>query len=116
MPNRPNMEREQHWREVIRKQQSSNLSIAAFCRQHKIAPVTFFAWRRKLAASQRSRKTHQAADTTDSSAKFISLDLSSVTSQSQYKITLPNGCQIAVPTQFDMHSLRELLRLLQEQC
>jgi transposase-like protein len=36
------------WRELIRQQQDSGLSIARFCDRHCVAVSTFFFWRRKL--------------------------------------------------------------------
>lgn len=42
-------EREQLWREVIRDQTASGLSISAFCRDRNVSPASFFNWRRKLA-------------------------------------------------------------------
>lgn len=42
-------ERERVWREVIRDQAASGLSISAFCRDRKLSPASFFKWRRKLA-------------------------------------------------------------------
>ncbi len=42
-------ERWRSWREVIRQQEQSGLSVAAFCREGQVAPASFFAWRRKLA-------------------------------------------------------------------
>ena len=38
----------EQWREIIRQQRGSRLSVAAFCRRAKVAPASFFAWRRKL--------------------------------------------------------------------
>jgi hypothetical protein len=42
-------EREGVWREVMRDQAASGLSISAFCRDRKLSPASFFNWRRKLA-------------------------------------------------------------------
>ncbi len=36
------------WRELIRQQQDSGLSIARFCGRHSVAVSSFFFWRRKL--------------------------------------------------------------------
>lgn len=47
------LERWQFWREVIRRQEASGLSVAAFCRQEQVAPASFFAWRKKLAEADR---------------------------------------------------------------
>ncbi len=36
------------WREILRRQAGSGLSVAAFCRRSRIAQASFYAWRRKL--------------------------------------------------------------------
>src|SRR5687767_3547021 len=41
----------QKWREIIERQQASGLSIAAFCRDDGVPASSFFAWKRRLAAS-----------------------------------------------------------------
>lgn len=46
-------ERWQSWRDVIRRQAASGLSVAAFCREEQVAPASFFAWRKKLAEADR---------------------------------------------------------------
>jgi hypothetical protein len=39
----------QQWRECIDRQTASGKSVAAFCREHDIAPQTFYWWRKRLA-------------------------------------------------------------------
>jgi hypothetical protein len=39
------------WREILRRQACSGLSVAAFCRRFRIAQGSFYAWRRKLRAA-----------------------------------------------------------------
>lgn len=41
-------ELKQQWKENILKQQQSNLSIATWCRQNRIAVHTFYYWQSKL--------------------------------------------------------------------
>lgn len=36
------------WRELLQNQQSSGLSMAAFCRQQDLRQKSFYYWRRKL--------------------------------------------------------------------
>jgi hypothetical protein len=39
------------WRDLIRRQRASGLSVAAFCRQNGVAGSSFFAWKRKIGPS-----------------------------------------------------------------
>ena len=50
----PSFSVEQQWRERIRRQQASGLTVAAYCRQNRLAESSFFAWKRKLGAVPRA--------------------------------------------------------------
>ena len=39
------------WRDLVERQEASGLSVAAFCRDHRVAASSFFAWKRKLGAT-----------------------------------------------------------------
>lgn len=106
MTRRRNVEREQHWRGVIRDQEASGLSISAFCREHKISAASFFNWRRKIA--QR--------DHGDTAAKFVPLQLHAPPTQRSpgCEVVLPDGCRVIVSTGCDANWLREILEALPE--
>lgn len=36
------------WREIVERQRASGLTVAAFCRDNRVATSSFFAWKRKL--------------------------------------------------------------------
>lgn len=40
--------KERHWREVLRRQQSSGLNVRAFCTRERIAESAFHFWRRTI--------------------------------------------------------------------
>jgi two-component system chemotaxis sensor kinase CheA len=42
------LKREELWRQTIERQQSSGLSIRAFCRWHGVSRTTFYRWRQQL--------------------------------------------------------------------
>ena len=110
MVRRGGKERERYWRGVIRNQKTSGLSISGFCREHKVPAASFFNWRRKLAARERSVELENAA------AQFVALELppSPAATRSGCEVVLPNGCRIIVPTECDAGWLREILGALQE--
>ena len=39
------------WREIVRGQADSGLSVAAYCRRARVPQSSFYAWRRKLRAA-----------------------------------------------------------------
>jgi transposase-like protein len=98
-------EREEYWREVIRDQEASGLSISAFCREHEVSPASFFSWRRKLAAAGREEVAE----------KFLPIELAPPTpsaGQAGFEVALPNGLRVFVPPRFDADALRDLLDAL----
>jgi transposase-like protein len=42
---------EEFWRDAVARQAASGLSVAAFCRDQKLVPVTFYKWRKQLRGS-----------------------------------------------------------------
>ena len=48
---------QRRWRELIRRQGESGLSVRAFCRQEDVREPSFYAWRRKLAGREAAAKT-----------------------------------------------------------
>ena len=67
-------ERERVWREVIRDQAASGLSISAFCRNREVSPASFFNWRRKLAKRESASVATVDARTDDAATSRSSCD------------------------------------------
>lgn len=124
---RRHLERWRYWREVMRRQAESGLSVAAFCREQQVPPASFFAWRKKLAEADQpveSRAPAQGAsgspgrDAKASHAartRFVPIELSPCThSPANFEIVGPDGYRVVVPTPFDAESLREILWVLKE--
>jgi hypothetical protein len=88
------------WREVIRRQQASGLSIAQFCRQEGLAQASFYNWRKKLAA--------------DNDSLFLELELPHLNHAASCEIVLPD-CRVVVPPGFDPDCLRRLLDVLRQE-
>jgi len=43
--------RQKKWAELIRLQEQSGLSVAAFCRKHDLVEQSFYNWRKKLGST-----------------------------------------------------------------
>jgi hypothetical protein len=138
---RRQLERWQFWREVIRRQEASGLSVAAFCREEQVAPASFFAWRKKLAEADQQveqaesgRNANPAPESNASNAapergtsatpgrsanaahaQFVPIELSPwPQNTARFEIVHPDGYRVVVPARFDAESLREILRVLKE--
>ena len=53
MAKRQSGEREAYWRDQVRRQTSSGLSVRRFCEDAGLSEPSFYAWRRRLAERDR---------------------------------------------------------------
>jgi hypothetical protein len=87
-----------YWREHIRKQADSGLTIAEFCGRDGLSTASFHAWNRRLRlsdlANDRSTKTRPPA--------FLPVTLripdDSSTHSFAIEADLPNGIRLRIPT------------------
>ena len=116
MATRRNLERWQSWQDVIRRQEESGLSVAAFCREQQVPPASFFAWRKKLSEADQNVNAASGRDAShEVRAQFVPIAISPVPpSSANFEIVEPDGYRVVVPTRFDAESLREILRVLKE--
>lgn len=93
------------WRERLRRFDSGNLTVAAFCEQDEVSQAAFYAWRKKLPAETRQPTVDRshgniASATTRAprhpeASSFI--PVVSLNSQSRVVLTLTNGVRVEVP-------------------
>jgi len=116
------LERADYWREVIREQEASGLSIAGFCRQRGLGQASFYNWRAKL--------RHQDDPAIPQTAKFVPIELSAMppgqgamdhpattpatADRDDFEVLLGNGRSVRVPARFDPQTLRDLLDVLEK--
>ena len=41
----------EQWQQIVKQHASSGLQIAVFCKQQKLTPSSFYAWRKRLASN-----------------------------------------------------------------
>lgn len=102
MARAPDPELRRWWERLVSLYDSSNLTVAAFCKQHDISTASFYAWRRKL----RDAATPAVAQT----SSFIAVELSPTTGR-PIEVHLPGGVRLEVPSGergFLMDLVREL--------
>jgi hypothetical protein len=89
------------WREIVRGQADSGLSVAAYCRRARVPQSSFYAWRRKLrdAGTFAEVRVTPEADAADGSAAL--------------ELHLPRGRRVIVRPGFDRQTLRDLVATLE---
>ena len=92
-------ERITHWRTVIKKQATSGLSAAAFCREHDISIHQFRWWKRRFKKDNPQSKE----------SGFFQLVPFSISQHSGIRIRLKNGVAIEVEQGFNPHTLRGVI-------
>ena len=76
MAGKRNAEKAALWRETLRRQASSGLSIQRFCEQEGVSAASFYAWRRKLGRpTRRARKSSAVRVANSAGSQFIPLSL-----------------------------------------
>lgn len=102
--------KEQHWRQLLDRWQASGLSVRVFCRRHRLAEPTFYAWRRTLA------ELPGPGTATDEPHTFIPLDVrpdAPPAPAPALELVLGNGRLLRIPHGFDPAALRVLLAVLE---
>lgn len=113
------------WRQRLKRQGESGLSIAAFCRREELAPQAFHAWKRRLSATRGSgvvRPGRQPGDvagdqrgpasfaTSLGPADFLQLPLARSPQSPWMELVLPDGTVVRVP-QENVPAMLAVLRL-----
>lgn len=108
-------DRELHWREVLRRQAESGLSVAEFCRQESISGPSFYSWRRKLKGRDaRPQPGSQRVDSQSVAGQLLPVRIESVSPPESVRILLPHGASLDVPSSIAPTALIDLLGALRE--
>ena len=92
------------WQELIERQRGSGLGVEAFCRRHRVAVSTFFAWRRRLWPTSRPAfvEVTSAVDAqAGTTREVLPID-----------VVLQAGVVLRVPCGFDATTLRRVVEVL----
>jgi hypothetical protein len=93
--------RREVWRELIRRQQASGLSVRAFCQQRAVQENAFYLWRKRLAENE--------------PARFALVETNSAApARSALELILAGGDRLQIATGADAATLRTVLAVLRE--
>jgi transposase-like protein len=98
-------EAEQRWREIVERQRASGSTVAAFCRDNRVATSSFFAWKRKLLGG---------APAAFVEAAVVGTPPASPASRASIEVLLRNGRRVRVGRRgFDRGLLAEVVAALE---
>lgn len=111
--------KESQWRERVREQLASGLTVRGYCLREQISEPSFYAWRKELA--KRDRDPHEAPATTaqvtvtEGAAwpSFTEVLVTPPTVSSAIEIVLGNSRRILVSPGFDAAVLQAVVELLE---
>jgi transposase-like protein len=94
------------WRQRLKRQRKSGLSISEFCRRENLSPHTFHSWRRKLLAATREvlavrpvRERRTALAASPRPAGFLQLPVAPAPQSPWIELSLADGTLVRVPQQ-----------------
>src|SRR3954467_4891386 len=112
------------WREILKQQRDSGLSVRAFCHREGLKDFNLFRWRRELSRRDREADTaipnRPAGEPTAPSASPVFLPVRLIDDRGErarpimpIEILLPDGPIVRVPVGFDPRTLGDVLAVLE---
>jgi transposase-like protein len=93
------------WRQIIDGQQSSGLTITAYCRDRGIKDSAFYAWKRRLRSPAKSNRS--------SAPVFVEVKPPKASAPNAIEVCLSGERRLLVRRGFDPELLMDLVRTLQ---
>jgi len=104
------------WREILKRQAGSGLSVREFCATEGVSQPSFYAWRRKLRERKnngsRPRGARRPKDTPDQERMFVPLQL--LDAAQTLEIIHPLGYRVQIGGEVNPVSLRQVIQVLDE--
>jgi hypothetical protein len=110
------------WRDLLRRQKQSGLSIRGFCEQESLSEARFHWWRRELARrgsisadGQRHLSGRRPAKVMRQPAAvtLLPLEVQSLSDRAAIEVVLPSGVLLRIGVGTDMPLLRDVLAALE---
>ena len=106
--------KEQMWRNVFRRWDSSDLPIRAFCQRERLSESSFHGWRRTIAERDRLAKPAPLDRQASQAPAFVPVSVELPLTAPAIEIVASTGRVVRVPVDFDADTLRRVLCVLEE--
>ena len=113
-----NAQKEAYWRDMVKRQARSGLSVRRFCSEQDISEPAFYGWRKKLAqrdqevVARSPRPSKNGAANSDNGQAFIPLAVAD--SGHALEVVHPLGYRVRISGEVNAKSLRQVLAVLEE--
>lgn len=125
MARKVNQALQDEWRQRIRRQQKSGLTVVGFCQQEGVSTANFHAWKRKLSTRRSSQgrkvvrrrkaeaqaRCKEKASGTQANVPFVQLPLSAPVASPWIEVVLAEGAVVRLPQQ-NLAALQTVLQTL----
>jgi hypothetical protein len=98
------------WREIVRRQRASGLSLRMFCERAGVPQSSFYAWRRRVEAAPRFAEV-RVMSTSGRSERSAPACVDGVSSG--IELRWADGRRVVLQRGFDHQTLADLLQVLQ---
>ena len=102
--------RREWWRRQIQRQKEGRRTVAEFCRRLGVSTVTFYAWKRRLAAAAAAPADGPVPPDTDHGPRLLPVRLAAP--DRAVELVLPRGVVLRLPPGCDLAFVRALLDAL----
>lgn len=112
-------EKERFWRQAIRRQRQSGLTVSHFCATEGLKVWSFHWWRRELAKRDREKPASKPAAKPKHVPSFVPVQLVSERAEQHnsgtIEVVLTSGQRVRIPAGFDHQTLASVLGILETQ-
>ena len=110
-------DKERFWRQAIRRQQKSGMTVSAFCAAEELKDWSFHWWRRELAKRDREKPTAEPVQAANDVPPFVPVQLvpdrGEIHRSGTIEVVLTSGQCVRIPDGFDPLVLDSVLTVLE---
>lgn len=115
MSGRKSAEKALRWREILRRQSESGVSVREFCRSEGLSEPSFYTWRKRLREPSKSgRRPSRASRRQDGDQGPLFLPVKLLDSAAVLEIIHPLGYRIHMTGEVNPVALRHVIETLEE--
>ena len=113
-----NAQKEAYWRDMVKRQARSGMSVRRFCAEQKISEPSFYGWRKKLPQRNQGKVTPRSRPSKTESADSVNgqafIPLAVVDSGHALEIVHPLGYRVRIMGEVNARTLKQVFDALDQ--